>query len=817
MLPFKRVNDAALACLPSLVAEWLPGGKLENGIEYKALNPRRADSHTGSFSINVQSGVWADFATDDKGADPVSLYAYIFTADDQGQACRELAERFDIEIEGGTKPANRGTKPAKPAPPPVESTPKADSPRSLWIPAGPAPSDAPEPPRAHVKRGLPERVWTYRDAEGRCLGYVYRFKTSDGGKEVLPLVWARHEASGAAEWHWMTWAAPRPLYGLDRLAARPDAPVLLVEGEKCADVAQTELPDWVVVSWPGGGKAVGKIDWSPLHGRDGTQWPDCDAQRVPLTKAEQAEGLAPESKPIKPESEQPGVKAMDKIAEALDGKATLSRVAIPAPGDKPGGWDVADAVDEEGLRGPELLAFIRAQSSALAPAKGSGEEAAGTSTQRMAGAADDDERPKMPAWKRGMVWKDRGGLEDCRENVFLLLTQHPAWDGVIGWDDFARRVVARKPTPWGAAVGEWTSEMDFELGLWMAQRCGLLIKGEGTITNGVAMAAARNKFHPVREHLEGLPAWDGTPRLDYWLEECLGAVAGSHDYLRIVGRLFFVGLVARVMRPGIKWDYMLVLEGRQGKGKSTALRIIGDEWFADTPLRLGDKDAYMALDGVWLYEIGEMDSFNRAETTAVKAFVTTQVDHYREPYARRTIDRARQVAFAGTTNQGEYFKDTTGNRRFFPVRLVGDIDLDKLADWRSQLLAEALSVFRSGMRLYPTREEEQDFIRPEQEAREIVDPWIYKLQDYLDEPEQQFVAAYTSLDLLTNAIGLDVEKIDNNRGAATRLGNLMAKLGWSKGRQSSGRRDWVYRRPGTQESAPAPAISYGENALGAPF
>jgi hypothetical protein len=121
------------------------------------------------------------------------------------------------------------------------------------------------------------------------------------------------------------------------------------------------------------------------------------------------------------------------------------------------------------------------------------------------------------------------------------------------------------------------------------------------------------------------------------------------------------------------------------------------------------------------------------------------------------------------------------------------------------------------MRLYPTREEEQDFIRPEQEAREIVDPWIYKLQDYLDEPEQQFVAAYTSLDLLTNAIGLDVEKIDNNRGAATRLGNLMAKLGWSKGRQSSGRRDWVYRRPGTQESAPAPAISYGETALGAPF
>jgi predicted P-loop ATPase len=660
-------------------------------------------------------------------------------------------------------------------------------------------------------------VWTYLDSAGQVLGYVYRFRTSDGGKEVLPLVWARNEASGKTEWHWMTWAEPRPLYGLDRLAARPDATVLLVEGEKCADVGSAELPDLVVVSWPGGGKAVAKIDWAPLHGRKVILWPDCDAQRVPLTREEKDAGMAPEAKPLLDAQDQPGVKAMDRIEAVLEGKAKLWRVSIPAPGEKPSGWDIADAVDE-GLRGEALAGFIRANSLALAPAVAGSVGPASTSTQRPAGAADAIEGPKTPGWMDGMVWKERGKLEDCRENVFLLLTQHPAWAGVIAWDDFARRCVKRKPTPWGSPAGEWTSEDDFELGLWMAQRCRLLVKGEGTITNGVAMTAARNKFHPVREHLEGLQAWDGIPRLDHWLVDCLGAKAGSNDYLRIAGRLFFLGLVARVMCPGIKWDYMLVLEGPQGKGKSTALRIIGADWFADTPLRLGDKDAYMALDGVWLYEVGEMDSFNRAETTAVKAFVTTQTDHYREPYARRTIDRARQVAFAGTTNQGEYFKDTTGNRRFFPVRLVGTLDLDKLAEWRDQLLAEALAVFRSGARLYPTREEEALYIRPEQEEREIVDPWIYKLQDYLAEPEQQFTNEYTSLDLLVGAIGVEVEKIDNNRGAATRLGNLMAKLGWRKDRRSTGRREWVYVRPWAVESAPAPAVSHGAGGgNGAPF
>jgi predicted P-loop ATPase len=789
-----RVDTASLLSrvdIVTVIDRYVPLKKA--GSEFEACCPFHTED-SPSFKVSPTKQIYHCFGCGANG-DAIS-----FLREHQGMSFQDAVEAL-----GGSLPAPGVGPTAAPAP----ERKKAVTP---WVAVVPAPADAPEPPKAHLKRRFPELTWCYRDGAGRVLGYVYRFRTSEGGKEVLPLVWARNGETGHEEWHWLAFPAPRPLYGLDRLAARPDATVLLTEGEKCADAGAAELPDLVSMSWSGGGKAAKKSDWSPLAGRKVVLWADADAKRIPLTKGERdalpddaARLAAQAAMPLLPEDQQPGVKTMAEVAEILLGLGCrVWLVNIPAPGVKPDGWDIADAV-AEGLTGAALADFIRGNLVALAPASSGGGGDDGATPPPTAGASDDEGDGRSPAWMRGMIWKTRGTLEDCRENVFLLLTQHPAWAGVVAWDDFARRVVKRRLSPTGGEPGEWTSEDDLSLGLWMAQRCRLLVKGEGTITSGVAMAANRAKFHPVREHLEGLGPWDGVERLAFWLDECLGATAGSSEYLRIVGRLFLVGLVARVMQPGIKWDYMPILEGPQGKGKSTALRILGGEWFADTPLRLGDKDSYMGLDGVWLYEVGEMDSFNRAETTAVKAFVTTQVDHYREPYARRTIDRPRQVAFAGTTNQGEYLKDTTGNRRFFPIRLTGHLDLDKLTEWRPQLLAEALHVFRSGARLYATREEEAEYIRPEQESREIIDPWVYKLQDWLDDPVQRGTNDFTSLDLLTLAIGMEVEKIDNNRGAATRLGNLMARLGWRKDRRSTGRREWIYVRPVAVVAPPAPA------------
>jgi len=216
---FDLINARALDRLESLLGGWLPDGKKSGG-EFKALNPTRSDTKPGSFSINLTTCAWADFACGDKGGDPISLYAYLNNLS-QKDAALALAQQLGL----GDAPAPAGSAVAK------------KKPRTDFVPILPVPDDAPPPPKAHVVRGLPDGVWRYADASGALLGYVYRFATSDGGKEILPLTFCAHAVTGEREWRWVSWPMPRPLYGQDRL--RAGKPVLLVEGEKCADAAWT--------------------------------------------------------------------------------------------------------------------------------------------------------------------------------------------------------------------------------------------------------------------------------------------------------------------------------------------------------------------------------------------------------------------------------------------------------------------------------------------------------------------------------------------------------------------------------------------------
>lgn len=788
-LPFQAVNAAALAGLEGLLREWLPDGKLVNG-EWQALNPRRADSHRGSFSVNSRTGVWADFATDDKGADPVSLYAYLFCSDDQGQACRELAVKLGIEV-AGSRPAKSGTKPDQAVTSPPETETKPEKPRTWWVPVTPAPAEAPEPPKAHSVRGVPERVWTYRDGAGQVLGYVYRFRTSDGGKEVLPLVWARHEKSGKAEWRWLTWAEPRPLYGLDRLAARPEATVLLVEGEKCADVAQAELPDLVVVSWPGGGKATGKIDWSPLFGRKVIQWPDCDAQREPLGRAEKEAGLDPESKPLLPAEKQPGIVAMDRIAAQLNGQAKLWRLEIPAPGEKPGGWDVADAVDE-GHRGPELADFIRGRSRVYAP------PAPSASAPAQPGRGGEPPDPPDDAgheWRRSLIY-DRGEIKACLANVYDILVHDPVWAGVLAFDEFALRTVLLKPSPFGAGPGDWDQTHDSRTAMWLARKYRFT-PSTALVAEAVEVAARANTVHPPRDWLRTL-AWDGRARLDSWIARFLGAE--QSDYSARVGRWFLMGMVARVMRPGSKFDYCLVLEGDQGKRKSSILAAIGGLWFGDTDINLGDKDSMTALQGKWLHEFAELGSLARAEELRQKSFLSRQFDDYRPVYGRRFIRAPRQNVFAGSTNQWEWNKDPTGGRRFWPVEvMVDEIDLAAFALERDQLFAEALARYEAGESYWPSKAEQKSIFDPVQLKREAAEPLVDALHDWVYEQYDASGNAkpFSAAMALMDGLGLKADKL--TRDMSTRIGIALRKLGCGRIEKRNGMtRYWYVPPPKTE-------------------
>lgn len=283
-----------------LVERWIPGGSYIDG-EYAPLNPTRGDKTAGSFRVNTSTGAFIDFATGDKGKDFVALYAYINNLS-MGDAAKQV--KIHIGLEEGVVPIN-----SIPAPQAAKPVTKNDRPQ----PVIPAPNEAPE---AIVNRfGVPTYVFKYLGSDGGLIGYVLRYDLPEGKKTIKPLFWF-----GDRQWQWrgISGDNPRPIYGLDRLTERPTAPVLVVEGEKSADMGQQLLPEYVVVSWLGGTSMAKRVQWGALMGRKVTIWPDND---------------------------DPGRKAANEIKKHVP----HAYIATPLQ-DKPPGWDVADATTDEAYK-----------------------------------------------------------------------------------------------------------------------------------------------------------------------------------------------------------------------------------------------------------------------------------------------------------------------------------------------------------------------------------------------------------------------------------------------------------------------------------
>jgi predicted P-loop ATPase len=593
----------------------------------------------------------------------------------------------------------------------------------------------------------------------------------------------------------MQWAVPRPLYGLERLTvADVDDPkhlatVLIVEGEKCADEAAAHLPALAVLTWSGGSKAVDKADWSVLAGRKVIIWPDCDAQK---DKA----GV------IKPESEQPGIVAAQKVAGILTGlNCKVWLMSIPKPGEKPSGWDVADAI-AEGMHGELLEQYIRTQSVWFSGSENIknttvNDEAKQLSTPNAAcaGGGGSGDVPNVAGdWLTSLKMKTRGGIEPCMANIAKILRGHPTWAGVIGFNDFSKEIEKLKPTPWGD-VGPWQNIDDLRLCEWRAD-FDITIKATSMISEAVSLAADDNKYHPVREWLDQLPAWDGTSRLACYLADITGSA--STPYLERAGRWFVMAMVARIYQPGVKFDYALVLEGAQGQGKSSFFRVLADPWFSETSFEIGSNEGVMSIQGTWLHEMAEMGQMARAEDTAFKSFLAYQKDKFRRPYDRRPQDVPRVCLFGGTTNLDQYFKDHTGNRRIWPVR-CDYVDTALLTEIREQLFAEAIVAFKAGERFWPIREEEKLYFEPEQEARMPVDGWEELIARFVYDPDNRLRNFFTAPVLLMEACKVEKSKIDEGNRMTARVGRIMKRLGWERDREPSGRyRSYGYVRPPDQ-------------------
>ncbi len=306
---FNGINRAVLAQAPGILNDWLPGGQVR-GREFVCGN--LSGDPGESLSVNMDSGMWKDFSTDEGGKDPVSLFAAIHGLK-QGEAARRLSEQLRLDQGNASLPAGR----------------KAQD-KTTWTSIIPVPPDAPAPMQQHFKLGELSAIWRYHTQNGRLIGCVGRFDKADGGKEVLPQMFAQGP-SGRRAWRWMSFPKPRPLYRLDALAQAPEKSVVITEGEKAADAAQRLLPDYVAVTWPGGCKAVQHADFAPMRGRNVVIWPDADT---------------------------PGLSAAQEIAkQCMDAHAAQVRVIEP-PADVKAGWDAADA-EAEGWTREQALALVK--------------------------------------------------------------------------------------------------------------------------------------------------------------------------------------------------------------------------------------------------------------------------------------------------------------------------------------------------------------------------------------------------------------------------------------------------------------------------
>ncbi|WP_447775661.1 VapE domain-containing protein [Variovorax boronicumulans] len=840
---FEALAAALLSRALELVSDWLPGG-VRRGDEYVcgSLNGGKGDS----CSVNLTNGRWADFAGDDrdKGGDLISLYAAIKMID-MGQAALQLARSEGLEsVAGIVSQAPAGTAPPAPRPPPAPA-PKPRE-KEKWAPQMLVPPFAPKPTFNHFHRQHSDIIHTaaYR-VDGHVLGYVVRFRTSDGGKDTLPYTWCVSEADGGAKWQWKTWTEPRPLYYPG--GAHPGGrTVVVVEGEIKAEVLQALLDAgapgvYCVVSWPGGSKAWQKAIWEWLAGATVLLWADCDSKREPLSKAEQAslnagvdtstpEGaqtlrdaiaLAAATKPYLPADDQPGKAAMLGLGAVLrDGHGcTVSMLPCEQPGVLPDGWDARDAIEVDGWDFARVLEFfaraelLRAEVAAPTTKKAA-RDAAAEKKSLPSAEAEPDEGDDAFAEHLGFMCLQLGckrhDLGVTRKLVIAALRKAPELKDCVGFDQLRGAPCTRVAWPWRDAAGPIEESDDLRLGDYLSSTYKLKSASRAALTEAISTVADETRFHPVRDWLDSLEH-DGTPRLDKWLIHVLGMNPAKlkprrRRYLELVGRFLLMGLVARVFQPGCKFDYSPVFEGKGGIGKSTFVQVlVGSDFFSDTHFDIGSgKDGMEQLEGLWAYELSEMTAFRRADNEQVKAFFSSTIDRFRGAYGKYVQPHPRQCVIFCTTNKRQYLYDLTGNRRFWPMWISQPILIEWLRKYRAQLFAEAVVAYKRGDRYYPSREEEDEFFVPEQMTRMADTSVQSRLWELLTREgaspaegkstvELTQHTSFVTLHHLVSVLGADAAK--STAALENQVRGWLEFMGWKAGRETAGQRRRGFKAP----------------------
>lgn len=341
------------------------------------------------------------------------------------------------------------------------------------------------------------------------------------------------------------------------------------------------------------------------------------------------------------------------------------------------------------------------------------------------------------------VWMSelkRGGKNNdilpTRSNIEIILKNDPNLkDGVGGLDIFKSRVYKTANLPWwkyDKYRSQWIDDDDSALRSYIEKYYE--INSKERVLDALINVHRENSYNSVTRYLSALN-WDGVERLDTLFIDYLGAE--DSEYVRAVTRKQLCAAVKRAYEPGCKYDTVLVLSGPQGVGKSYIISRLGQEWFSDTIPAIKGKDAYEALDGKWILELGELNATRKSEIEAVRLFITSTSDNYRKAYARITTDNPRQCVLFGTANDDDYLRDYAGNRRFWPVDVMlheKRLNMFEMTqETIDQIWAEAVYRYHQGesLILEGDLKAQADKI---QKAHEYVSPYKGQVLEYLDTP-----------------------------------------------------------------------------------
>lgn len=565
---FAAVARAALARADALVARWLPGGRRE-GDEWTCGSLRGEPGR--SCRVNVRTGKWADFATGEAGGDLVALRAAIDRTT-QAEAARALAGELWL---GAAAPKANGHHPpaASIVTRPVSGrVSKAEPTKGDNEPILPVPDGAPAPPTAHARLGRPAHVAEYRDAEGRLLGVIHRYEPPGERKQVLPVVLC---ADGTRlSWRWRGFPKPRPLYGLEVLAQRPDAPVVVVEGEPKCDAGRRLIGQHaVVVAWPGGAKAVRHVDWSPLAGRAVAIWPDAD---------------------------EPGIEAARQIADAL--KRVARKVAIVnPPADVPEGWDLADA-EREGWTSEQVLARIREgtreplglrlRRDDPAPPDGD-EDRKNAPTDDAPFLALGHDRGRFIFWSRGARQTVELTARELERSACLLQLAPLSWwerEYPMRRSGLDTRAAANDLVQASYGVGLFDPARLRGRGVWIDDGRVVVHLGNRLVVDGasVPIAGLRSRF--LYEQGLPLPLPEAPPLADVEAARLVDAcLAVAWENREAMGRMFAGWLAIAPICGALPWRPHLWLSSEAGAGKTWVLDNIVKPVLGPVALKVQSK------------------------------------------------------------------------------------------------------------------------------------------------------------------------------------------------------------------------------------